>query len=136
MSMYEMSPLNGALRGLSDFEKIFFPRTSFESISCDIEDLGKSYCLTADMPGFDKNDINIDVNDNIMTISASRKSESEDGAAGYLRRERSFGKITRSFNVSNVRKGEIRASYKDGVLRLIMPKKDQTGNTSEHILIE
>lgn len=134
--MYEMSPLSGALRGLSDFEKVFFPHTSFENINCDIEDIGKSYCLTADMPGFDKNDINIDVNDNVLTISASRKSENEDNSSGYLRRERSFGKITRSFNISNVQKGEIKASYKDGVLRLIMPKKEKTGNLSSHIFIE
>jgi len=133
--MYEMSPLSGALRGMGEFERAFFPHMDFENVRCDIEDLGKNYAITADMPGFDKNDISIDLKGNIMTISAARKKESADERGGYIRRERTCGKLTRSFNISNVRKDAVTASYRDGVLRIILPKKDENEKAT-NIFIE
>lgn len=129
--MYELSPLSGALRELGDFERNFFSRASFSDIKCDVEDLGKDYVLSAELPGFDKGDIKLDVTDDTMTISASRKSESEEEGRGFLRRERTYGAFSRSFNISNVHAEDIKASYKNGVLRVVMPKKAQ--NTPKSI---
>ncbi|MCD8048905.1 MAG: Hsp20/alpha crystallin family protein [Clostridia bacterium] len=134
--MYELSPLSGALRGLSDYEKVFFPHTDFQMMNCDIEDMGKSYVLSADMPGFDKEDITLDVNEDILTISAQRNSENEKSHQGYTRRERRYGKISRSFNISNVEKDGIKATYRNGVLCVTLPKQEREGKHSSRICID
>ena len=124
--MYELSPLAGALRNLGDFERAFFGNGSFSDISCDIMDKGDHYELAAELPGFDKEDIKVKIDDDVMTISASHKSENEEtDKRGYLRRERRYGAFSRSFNVANVSKDGIKAQYRDGILRLTMPKNER-----------
>lgn len=135
--MYELSPLAGALRNLGDFERVFFGNNSFSDISCDIMDKGDHYQLMAELPGFDKEDIKVDINDDIMTISATHKSENEEtDKRGYLRRERRYGAFTRSFNVANVSKEGIKAQYKDGLLCLTMPKKEKEEQRGMTLKIE
>lgn len=124
--MYELSPLSSALRELGDFEKNFFQRAAFSQIKCDVEDLGKDYVLSAELPGFDKDDIKVDITNDMMTISASHKNENDvRDARGYLRRERNYGSFFRSFNISNVHTEDIKATYTNGVLRIVMPKKSE-----------
>lgn len=135
--MYELSPFSSALRELGDFERNFFSNASFSGMKCDVEDLGKEYVLSAELPGFDKNDIKVDISDDIMTISASHKSESEQHEArGYLRRERRYGAFSRSFNISNVHADDIKASYTNGILRIVMPKKTQNEPKNKSLVIE
>lgn len=135
--MYELSPLSSALRELGDFEKNFFSHASFSAMKCDVEDEGKSYVLSAELPGFDKDDINVDITNDIMTISASHKSENEQrGTRGYLRRERSCGSFSRSFNIANVHTEGVKASYTNGVLKIVMPKKAECEPESKHLTIE
>ena len=135
--MYELSPWSNALRNLGDFEKAFFGNSVFSDIRCDIVDNGECYQLSAELPGFDKDDIKVDIKDDIMTISATHKTDSEEtDKRGYLRRERRYGSFSRSFNVSNVRKENISAEYRDGVLLLTMPKKEQERPESIQLKIE
>lgn len=90
------------------------------------EDDGK-FVLEADLPGFKKEDIKLDVDNDILTISAERHSEHEekDKAGNYIRCERSYGMYSRSFDMSAIDSEKITASYEDGVLRLDMPKKEE-----------
>lgn len=91
----------------------------------DIKDNGDSYLLEADLPGFKKEDIKIEVDDHYLTIRAERHCESgeKNQQGNYLRCERSYGSYARSFDISGVKEEDISAEYKDGVLRLKMPKE-------------
>jgi HSP20 family protein len=98
----------------------------------DIRDEGDSYLLEADLPGFDKKDIRLDLNGDILTIHAERHTEEKN----YLRCERSYGSYSRSFDISQVDAEGIKAKYKDGVLRLTLPKKQETLPASRQLEIE
>ena len=88
-------------------------------------DQGDSYLLQAELPGFDKSDINIDLKDNLLTISASHKEEkNEDSKDKYIRRERYYSSYSRSFRVNDVEPGDIDASYNNGILEVKFPKKE------------
>lgn len=110
---------------LNDFEKSFFgdAGTGLSAFKTDIIDKEKEYVLQAELPGFTKEDIHIDLNGDYLTISAEHKEEAEDKNGKYIRKERRFGSFARSFNVSDIDTDHITASYKDGVLELTMPKQ-------------
>ena len=97
-------------RGLSEFKT-------------DIQDKGDSYLLEADLPGFKKEDIQINIENDCLTISAERHSNEEDKKTNFIKRERVYGSFTRSFDVSGVDVDAIEASYNDGVLTVTLPKR-------------
>lgn len=110
-----------------DFEKDFFGSgTSFNSCRTDVKDEGDRYVLEAELPGFDKQDISLDIDGGFLTLTAERRSEKEDKDSGgrYIRRERSYGSYRRSFDISNVNADRIDAEYKNGVLTVALPKKE------------
>ena len=121
-----------------DLEKAFFSDRSLGELKTDIKDLGESYALEADLPGFKKEDIHVDVKDNTLSITAERHSEFEqkDKKNSYLRCERSFGSYSRSFDVSGIRTEGITASYEGGVLDLKLPKKTAEVSSSRQISID
>lgn len=99
---------------------------SFGSFGTDISDEGSSYKLTADLPGFEKGDIHIDVKNDMLTVSAERHSEVEDKdkKGKFVRQERSYGSYKRSFSLGDVDADKIAAKYDNGVLTLTLPKKE------------
>ena len=113
-------------KDLEDFEKSFFGRNSLDEFKTDIKDAGNAYVLEADLPGFKKEDIAIDIEDNYLTIRAERhfENESKDDKGRFISRERSYGSFARSFNIASVDADKITASYNDGVLTLQLPKKE------------
>ena len=122
----------GAFDPFNGIEKFFFSdpffsdsKTAVAAFGTDVTDEGDCYKLTADLPGFRKEDINIDVEDGILTISAERSEETEDSdkKGKYLRRERTYGSYKRSFSLGEVDEDTITAKYTDGVLTLELPKK-------------
>ncbi len=133
--MYEIMPLTRrntiSRRGYNPFsifdeiEKNFFGNPQVPAFKTDIKDNGDSYELEAELPGFNKEDIDIEVKDDILTISAERSSESEekDEDGNYIRRERSYGSFTRGFDVSDVNIDSIEVAYNNGILEVKMPKK-------------
>lgn len=90
----------------------------------DIVDKGDKFVLEAELPGFDKKDININVDDNRLTITAEHSESKEESKDNYIRKERRYGSFTRSFDVSNIKTEDIKADYKNGMLVLDLPKKD------------
>ena len=101
----------------------------------DVRETENSYELDVDLPGFKKDEVNVDLKDGYLTISAERNSESEkkDDKGNFVRRERSYGSFSRSFDVSSVKTDDITGEYKDGVLTLTMPKKEENVPTSRRI---
>lgn len=121
------SDMFDVFRDFRNLEKRFFDNTfpASGSFCTDIKDEGDHFLLEAELPGFKKEEISIDLADNVLTISAARSEEKEDKDPDgkYLRRERSFGSFQRSFGVENVDVDKIQAKYENGVLALTLPKK-------------
>ena len=110
-----------------EFEKEFFkgfaPVSQFRT---DIKDEGGSYIMECELPGFDKDEIKIDIDGDTLTLRAERKSGNEEkNDNGYIRRERSYGCYKRSFDLSNINSDAIDASYTNGILKLTLPKKEK-----------
>ena len=142
---HNLSTFN-SFRELENFEREFFgasPFTGFKTdilngFKTDIKDIGSAYELSADLPGFKKEDINIDLNDNTLTISAERKFEKEEknNEGNYIHRERSYGSFSRSFDLSGIDPENIKAKYNDGVLTITLPKQDKQLQNNRRLEIE
>ena len=102
----------------------------------DIKEAPKEYIIHAQLPGVKKEDINIDYNNNYLTISATRNNENEEKNDNYIRPERIYGSVSRGFYINNVNKEGIKAKFDNGVLNIELPKKELTQNNSNKILIE
>jgi HSP20 family protein len=110
------------------FDDDFFPvvtnRTS-SMPSVNIREDEKFYNLELAVPGIDKKDLKIDINEDVLTISSETKNESEDNHEGYKRKEFSFSSFCRSFYIpENVNREKIEANYKDGILNVGLPKQE------------
>jgi len=87
----------------------------------------KGYTISAELPGVSKDDIDIDLKDNTLSIKGEKKVESKDEKENYIRVESSYGKFERSFNVSDdIDRNSVNASFKDGVLTLVLNKKEES----------
>ena len=112
-----------------NFERNFFGSgSSLTAFRTDIRDEGDKFVLEAELPGFKKEEIKLDLKDNILTVSAqhTESSEEKDKKGNYIRRERKCGSFARSFDVSGIREEDITAAYHDGVLELELPKATPT----------
>ena len=130
--MFELMPFGyrrvSAFNPFRDFEEMsrsFWDDNNVSAFRTDITEKDGTYVLEADLPGFKKEDISIDIDKDCLTISAEHKSEeNEEKTDNYIRRERFYGSYTRSFNVKGIDTDAITAAYNDGVLTLTMPKKE------------
>ncbi len=129
------------LRSMHDWEDTFFGKKSDSITACktDIRDTGDSYVLEAELPGFQKEEIQIDVQGDVLTISAKHqeKSEEEKSKEGtYLRRERSYCAYQQKLDISGVDTAQMHAAYENGILTLTMPKKQPTAPVSHQIPVQ
>jgi HSP20 family protein len=92
----------------------------------DLVEEGEHYVLRADLPGVAEDDVNVEVEDNVLTVSGERKSEHEDRGDGYRRIERSSGSFSRSLTLpEGVDPDSIQARFERGVLEVTVPKPEQ-----------
>lgn len=92
----------------------------------DIYETDKEIVMKAELPEMEQKDIEIKVEDNILAISGERKMEKEVKEESYHRIERSYGCFHRSFTLPHtVDREKIKAGYKDGVLKVVLPKKEE-----------
>ena len=120
-----------------DFFRPFFGQSAMGGMKVDVEDKDDHYELTADLPGVSKENLKVDVEDGVMTISAAMNQETEDKESHYVYRERRTGSVSRSFRLDGVREDGITAEFKDGVLKMILPKNvEPEVDTARHIVIE
>ena len=106
-----------------DVEKKLYGKHAAQVMKTDVHEHDDHYVVDVDLPGFKKEDINIDVENDCLTISVERKVEDEDKRPNYVKRERVYGSFSRSFDVSGINVEGIQAAYNDGILTLTMPKK-------------
>ena len=93
----------------------------------DVRETDDSYELDVDLPGFKKDEINAQVKDGYLIISASKglDKDEKDKKGRYIRRERYMGQCSRSFYVGeDVKEGDIKAKFEDGILKITVPKKE------------
>ena len=106
---------------MEEFERRFFLQRT-PAMRTDIRETENAYILEADLPGFTREDVHAEIKDGYLTIRAEHKSETEDKNETYLRRERSYGSFSRTFDLDGIDADAITASFKDGVLTLELPK--------------
>ena len=129
----------GAFDIFDDFFDSFFKPTTFSNkvgnMRADIKENEKEYELSVDLPGFEKKDINLTLNNGYLTISAKNEEKQEDDK-NYIRRERVCS-YQRSFYVGDVvTEEDIKAKYNNGTLSLTVPKVERKELPAKHIEID
>ena len=141
--MFGMLPFDRSNDNLFDtfdnFARDFFrsSNASLPAFRTDIRELDGKYVLEAELPGFSKEDISLDVKDGILTISAEHKesSDQKDEKGSYIRRERRYGSFSRSFDISGINESGITAAYNNGILEVTLPKQAPVVPESRQIAI-
>ena len=105
---------------LDDYEDSRFKK----SMKCDIFEKDGNYNVVMDIPGFKKEDINIECDNGVIKISCE-KEENEEDDKKYIRKERVYEKCERSFNFGDIKEDEIEAEFTDGTLKLVIPKQEK-----------
>jgi HSP20 family protein len=91
--------------------------------SVDVSETPKEVVLKAELPGMDSKDIEVSVQGNVLTLRGERKKEQEDKGENFHRIERSYGAFSRSIQLpADVDAAKVNATYKDGVLKINLPK--------------
>ena len=139
--MYSLIPFekytNNMDHFFDDIPRFFFTESAERpaAFRTDIQDLGDHFLLEADLPGFQKEEISLDLKGDVLTVTAHHQEEKEAHTGRYLCRERGYGDFARSFDVSSVQQKAITASYENGVLKLVLPKKSAVQPESSKIAI-
>lgn len=111
------------------FDDDYFPVVSQRSTSMpavNIKEDEKKFVLDLAVPGIDRNDLKIEIHEDVLTISSENKNEKEETHDGFKRREFSYSSFCRSFYLpENVNKDKIDANYKDGILTVALPKEEE-----------
>jgi HSP20 family protein len=114
------------------FNDDFFPVMTSRSDSMpavNIREDEKRFFLDLAVPGIDRKDLKIEINENVLLISSETKNDSEENKNGFKRKEFSYSSFSRSFQVpENVSQEKIEATYKDGILNVILPKVEEEKN--------
>ena len=105
-----------------DFDRHPAPR--HHEMKCDISEDKDNYLIEMDIPGYNKEDIKIECENGLLTVSAEKKQEvnENDPDKKYIRRERVYGSVSRSFNFSDINDDGIKAEFNNGTLNVIIPK--------------
>lgn len=92
----------------------------------DLVETEDSLLLRADLPGLSEEDVSVEVQDNVLTVSGERRAEHEDKGEGYHRVERSFGQFTRTVSLPDgIDQDQVQANFNNGVLEVRIPKPEQ-----------
>ena len=105
--------------------------------SLDISDTKNELVVKAEVPGMDAKDIDISLSDGMLTIKGEKKQEKEEKETNYHLIERSYGSFLRSVNLPGEVQGDkISASYKDGILKITLPKSEEAKKKEIKIKVE
>lgn len=141
--MFELIPFDRRMHRMTDYDPFrdmdaFFntPMQKMTSVfNTDVIDNGDSFELDAELPGFDRKNIRLDIENDCLTICAERKTEDSETKPNFIKRERFYGSCSRSFDLTGIDVDKITASYTDGVLKLILPKVPEEVPVSRSIEI-
>lgn len=136
MAIKKWNPFNEMMALHNQIDRLFndlFERTSRGEIDygtwippVDLREEGDKLVLEMELPGLKKEDVDISIENNVLTIKGERKFEKEEKKENYHRIERSYGKFSRSFSLpATIKADAIDASLKDGVLVLTLPYAEE-----------
>ena len=116
--------------GLDIFDEVFmdpfFGEKENKIMKTDVKEKDGNYVLEIDVPGYDKENIQIELQDGYLTVTATRNEEKEDNDSKYLKRERFTGMCSRSYYAGdNVKEEDIKANFKNGILTISFPKEPE-----------
>ena len=126
------------MRDFDDMEKKLYGRKASRVMKTDVRENDDAYEVIVDLPGFKKEDIEVELENGYLTINATKglDKEENDKKGKLIRQERYSGSMTRSFYVGDrVQKEDVSASYKHGVLTLSVPKKEVYNEVPQRNLI-
>ena len=126
------------MKDFDNMEKKLYGRKASRMMKTDIREKENNYEVAIDLPGFKKEEIEVELNDGYITISASKglDKDSNDKKGKLIRQERYAGAMQRSFYVGeNIEKEDVEATYRHGVLTLTIPKKAEEKKVPEKNLI-
>ena len=112
--------------GFPEVEKALYGKHASHEMKTDVRETDSGYEVDIDLPGFKKDEINIQLDNGYLSISAAKglDKDEQDKEGKYIRKERYAGSMSRSFYVGNViTQDDIKAKYESGILRLSVPKK-------------
>lgn len=117
---------------LDDFFDDFIINSN-NKMKCDIYEENGNYYIEMDVPGVNKEAINIDVKDNYLNIEVKTNKKDEQTQKNYIKKERTQGVVRRSFYIGNIDSNKIKAKFDNGILKISMPKKEfiENKNTIE-----
>ena len=109
-----------------DVDKALYGKNAKNMMKTDVKETDSGYEVDVDLPGFKKDEIQLELNDGYLTISAEKglDKDEESKKGRVLRQERYTGSCSRSFYVGDVKPEEIKAKYESGVLTVLVPKED------------
>ncbi|KFF07733.1 Hsp20/alpha crystallin family protein [Flavobacterium hydatis] len=125
-------------RELFNWENSNFSSTSTTIPSINVKETDENFEVEVAAPGMDKKDFNITLNDNLLTISSVKENEKETVEDNYTRKEFSYQSFQRSFELPNnvVDEEKIKAHYDNGLLHLVIPKKEEAKESKSPRVIE
>lgn len=113
----------------NDFFDDLEPKKGNKMMRCDIYEKDNKYNIELDVPGFDKNDIEISLDNGYLRISAEKKFDENTDDKKYIHRERHmYQKCDREFYVGNIDEEDIKAEFKNGTLMISVPKEESKNN--------
>lgn len=119
-------PFGRSLQNTENLFDKFFNDSLFSAavspMKVDIKDTDEAYLLEAEIPGIEKEQLQIDYQNNYLTISANSENEVNEEKDTYIRKERHSKKMSRSFYIENINSDSIKAEYKNGILKVSLPK--------------
>ena len=147
--MFDLVPFRNRRRGeveeregdpfnslVNEFFSDAFNAIDTRSFKTDVKENDDEYVIESELPGLEKDDINIEITDNYLTISAHNEEKIEEENENYIRRERRTGSFQRVFQIDNVKEDEIDAKYENGILMVTLPKKEKSAPKKKTIDIK
>ena len=136
-------PMPNPFREMAELERAFFGRPfgslsteAHNSFRTDVTDRGDHYLLQTDLPGFAREEISLELQEDLLTIRAEHSTDTKEEAVNFLRRERSHGAYRRSFRIDGIDTEKIRAKYENGVLNVTLPKQEEQQPALRRLEIE
>ena len=126
-----------SMLGPSWFPALRMPELGDVSAKVDIFEDGNDVVVKAELPGMKKDDLEVNLTDDTITVSGEKKKEEKIEKKDYYRVERSYGSFTRSFRLpKEVQSDKAKASFKDGVLEIRVPKTEEAMKKEKKVTIE
>ena len=105
----------------------FFKSKNGSNMKCDVYEKDGKYHVEMEIPGYRKEDVKIEVDNGYLTVTAEKDetTDESDSDKNYIHKERSYGKITRSFNFGDIDPNDVKAKFEQGLLTITIPKNKE-----------